>query len=44
VLREGKVVEQGSHEELVKTQGVYSHMWEEYHQAITWQIKAEGVS
>ena len=44
VLREGHVVEQGSHEELVKTQGVYSHMWEEYHQAITWQIKAEGVS
>jgi ATP-binding cassette subfamily B protein len=40
VLDEGRVVEQGSHEKLVATDGRYSHMWEEYNRALGWSLGA----
>ena len=43
VLQDGQVVEQGVHNGLVQANGVYAKMWNEYHQAIKWKIKAEGV-
>lgn len=42
VLDEGKMKEQGSHEELVSANGLYSRMWREYNQAASWRIKAAG--
>ena len=40
VLDSGKVIEQGTHEELVKAGGLYSRMWEDYNQAVQWKITA----
>lgn len=41
VLDEGRVVEQGSHQELVDMGGLYSRMWAEYNKAADWKIGAE---
>lgn len=38
VLDEGRVVEQGTHGELVERGELYARMWAEYNQAIQWQI------
>ena len=38
VLDAGRVVEQGAHEELIKSGGLYARMWEDYQQAVTWRI------
>jgi len=38
VLDSGKVVEQGTHEELAKAGGLYSRMWADYNQAVQWRI------
>ena len=42
VLDSGHVAEQGTHEQLVQAKGLYSRMWVDYQQAVTWRIsKAE---
>jgi ATP-binding cassette subfamily B protein len=41
VLDAGRVVEQGTHEELIKSGGLYERMWADYQQAVTWRISAE---
>lgn len=38
VIADGKVVEQGTHDELVRAAGLYARMWDKYQQAATWQI------
>ena len=38
VLNHGSVEEEGSHEELLKKNGLYSSMWQEYTQAISWKV------
>lgn len=43
VLDNGHVTETGTHEELIKQDGFYAHMWSEYNQAAQWKIAAEGV-
>lgn len=43
VLDEGKVAEQGTHEELVKAGGLYSDMWADYQKAAKWKIGKEAV-
>lgn len=40
VLDEGKTVEEGSHETLKQKNGMYSHMWADYNQAVNWRISA----
>ncbi|KXL52217.1 lipid A export ATP-binding/permease protein MsbA [Anaerotignum neopropionicum] len=39
VIQEGKIVEQGSHKELLKQGGIYKAMWEEYQKSVDWKIK-----
>ena len=41
VLNEGKIAEQGRHEDLVKTDGLYAKMWADYNKAIKWKITAQ---
>ena len=41
VLDAGHVIEQGTHEELLKANGLYARMWADYQQAVQWKISAE---
>jgi len=41
VLSEGKKMEEGTHEELLRSGGLYSRMWKDYNQAVKWRISAE---
>ena len=44
VLNEGRVEEAGTHQELVRANGLYARMWADYNQAVRWRITAsEGV-
>ena len=38
VLNEGHVEEEGTHEELLKNNGMYARMWADYNQAVQWKI------
>ncbi len=41
VLNEGRKVEEGSHDELVRAKGLYARMWEDYNRAVQWRIAAK---
>ena len=41
VLDGGRLVEEGTHEELKNNGGLYAHMWSEYNQAAKWKIQSE---
>lgn len=43
VLDNGHVIEEGTHENLKKKSGMYSRMWADYNQAVTWRISAGEV-
>ena len=36
-----KIVEMGTHEELLKLDGVYAKMWREYQKSVTWNLGKE---
>lgn len=38
VVNKGKIVEEGNHEELLKKNGEYKKLWDEYQRAVSWQI------
>jgi ATP-binding cassette, subfamily B, bacterial IrtA/YbtP len=42
VIQEGYIAEKGTHEELLRKEGVYTGMWNEYQQSVNWTI-GEGV-
>ena len=41
VISDGKVAEQGTHNELLKQNGIYCRMWNEYQQSVSWTIGKE---
>ena len=44
VLNEGSVAEQGTHDELLAADGLYSRMWTDYERALSWKISSEEVA
>ncbi len=43
VIAEGKIAQQGTHDELVARNGLYKEMWEEYNKAFIWN-ESEGIA
>ncbi|MBI9068269.1 MAG: ABC transporter ATP-binding protein [Salinivirgaceae bacterium] len=41
VVNEGKIAEQGNHNELLKKKGIYTKMWNEYQKSVQWTIGKE---
>ncbi|MCG8553447.1 MAG: ATP-binding cassette domain-containing protein, partial [Desulfobacterales bacterium] len=41
VIDKGKIAEQGNHHELIRRQGVYAGMWDEYQKSIQWTIRKD---
>ncbi len=44
VIDNGEIVEYGTHDELMNKNGLYKEMWDEYQQAIDWNIKKGGLA
>ncbi len=42
VINQGRIAEQGKHNELIEEEGKYKEMWEAYSAALSWKLK-EGV-
>lgn len=42
VLDKGRLIEQGSHDELIAMGGKYFHMWNMYTQSLNWKINRRG--
>ncbi len=42
VVNKGKIVEEGNHEELLKKNGEYKKLWDEYQRAVRWQIGGQN--
>lgn len=42
VIDKGKIVEQGTHLELIGKEGIYHNMWMEYQQSVRWTIGKEA--
>lgn len=45
VLKDGKIIEEGRHEELLNKHGLYHKMWNNYNQSVKWKITSgkEGI-
>lgn len=42
VIENGKIKEQGTHNELLSQKGLYNNMWEDYQTSITWKVGKEA--
>ena len=38
MLQDGRVEEQGKHDELLEKNGLYADMWAEYQKAVNWKV------
>ena len=36
---DGKIVEEGTHDSLLKEDGIYTKMWNDYQKSIKWRVK-----
>lgn len=43
VVKDGQIAEKGTHENLLKQNGIYAGMWAEYLKAAVWKVKKEAV-
>ncbi|WP_405268103.1 ABC transporter ATP-binding protein [Methanobrevibacter sp.] len=43
VVDNGRIVEEGNHDTLVESNGLYSKMWDEFNQSIQWKVKSEVI-
>ncbi len=45
VLKDGKIIEEGRHKELLNKEGLYHKMWNDYNQSVKWKITSgkEGI-
>ena len=43
VVENGRIVEEGNHDNLVERDGLYSRMWDEFNQSIQWKVKSEAI-
>lgn len=41
VIEDGRVVEQGTHQELIAAEGLYRRMWDQYQRAALWRIESD---
>lgn len=39
VVNDGKIVEEGTHNSLLKENGIYTNMWNDYQKSIKWRVK-----
>ena len=44
VIDNGRIVEQGSHQDLLERGGCYRRMWDEYQQTVAWKIDARSAN
>lgn len=42
VLKDGRIAESGTHDELTAKNGIYTHMWNEYNKSVNWQVGRNG--
>lgn len=42
VMERGKIVEQGTHSELLNRNGIFAGLWKQYQQSVTWNIGKGG--
>lgn len=40
VVKDEKIIDFGTHDELVKSKGLYADMWQEYNRAAQWKVGA----
>lgn len=43
ILKDGLIAEHGTHHELLKQDGLYTHMWSAYNQSIEWKVSTDNV-
>lgn len=39
IVNDGKIVEEGTHDSLLKEDGIYTKMWNDYQKSIKWRVK-----
>lgn len=44
VIESGKIAEEGTHDKLLNTGGIYKAMWDEYQKSTDWKIKTKGAN
>jgi ATP-binding cassette, subfamily B, bacterial IrtA/YbtP len=43
VIDSGKIVEEGSHEDLINQNGLYNKMWKNYNESVQWKVKEDDL-
>ena len=42
VMQNGEIAESGTHDELIRKNGMFTHMWKNYSEAAEWKIEKEA--